>query len=103
MPFIRTAPVCNPTTLIREQINAITSYLDASLVYGNEDMLARALRNQSNSLGLMAFNQNFTDAGLGLLPFENNSNSLCLLTNRSANIPCFIAGMSGMGWALVKS
>ncbi|KAJ6655701.1 hypothetical protein lerEdw1_004754 [Lerista edwardsae] len=92
MPFIRTAPICNPTTLIREQINAVTSYLDASLVYGNEDTLARALRNQSNSLGLMALNQNFTDAGLGLLPFENNSNSLCLLTNRSANIPCFIAG-----------
>lgn len=99
MPFIRTAPVCNPNSLVREQINAITSYLDASLVYGNEEALARALRNQSNSLGLMAFNQNFTDVtGLGLLPFENVTNSLCLVTNKSANIPCFIAGMPGPLW-----
>ncbi|CAI5795086.1 myeloperoxidasemyeloperoxidase-like [Podarcis lilfordi] len=92
MPFIRTTPVCNPTTFIREQLNSITSFLDASMVYGSEEPLARSLRNQSNSLGLMALNQNFTDAGLGLLPFESNSNSICLYTNRTANIPCFNAG-----------
>nr|XP_056720951.1 myeloperoxidase-like [Euleptes europaea] len=92
IPFIRTAPVCNPTTLIREQINSITSFMDASMVYGNEEPLARRLRNRTNSLGLMAVNQNFTDAGLELLPFENNPNSLCLFTNKSDNIPCFIAG-----------
>ncbi|XP_042298513.1 myeloperoxidase-like [Sceloporus undulatus] len=92
MPFIRTAPACNPTTYIREQLNAITSYLDASMVYGSEDTLARNLRNNSNSLGLMALNQNFTDNGLGLLPFENKSRSLCLYTNRTANIPCFKGG-----------
>ncbi|XP_048375434.1 eosinophil peroxidase-like [Sphaerodactylus townsendi] len=92
MPFIRTAAVCTPFTLIREQINAITSYLDASMVYGSEETLARSLRNRTNSLGLMAVNQNFTDAGLGLLPFENNSRSLCLFTNKTDNIPCFIAG-----------
>ncbi|XP_060115618.1 myeloperoxidase-like [Heteronotia binoei] len=92
MPFIRTAPVCNPMTLVREQINGITSYLDASMVYGSEDPLARSLQNRTNSLGLMALNQNFTDGGLGLLPFENNSKSLCLYTNKTDNIPCFIAG-----------
>ncbi|XP_015269114.1 PREDICTED: myeloperoxidase-like [Gekko japonicus] len=92
MPFIRTAPVCNPTTLIREQINSITSFLDTSMVYGSEEPLAKSLRNRTNSLGLMALNQNFTDGGLGLLPFENNSRSLCLHTNKTDNIPCFIAG-----------
>ncbi|XP_054857793.1 eosinophil peroxidase-like [Eublepharis macularius] len=92
MPFIRTAPVCNPTTLVREQINAITSFLDASMVYGSEEPLAKSLRNRTNCLGLMALNQNFTDKGLGLLPFENNSKSLCLFTNKTDNIPCFIAG-----------
>uniref|UniRef100_A0A670Y4C2 Lactoperoxidase n=1 Tax=Pseudonaja textilis TaxID=8673 RepID=A0A670Y4C2_PSETE len=51
-----------------------------------------SLRNQSNSLGLMAINQNFSDAGLALLPFEINSNSLCLHTNKTAKIPCFKAG-----------
>uniref|UniRef100_A0ABM5EMT2 Myeloperoxidase-like n=1 Tax=Pogona vitticeps TaxID=103695 RepID=A0ABM5EMT2_9SAUR len=92
MPFIRSAPVCNPTTLIREQLNAITSFIDASMVYGSEEPLAKNLRNLSNPLGLMALNQNFTDAGLGLLPFENKTRSLCLYTNKTANIPCFQAG-----------
>uniref|UniRef100_A0A8C8SDE3 Lactoperoxidase n=1 Tax=Pelusios castaneus TaxID=367368 RepID=A0A8C8SDE3_9SAUR len=92
MPFVRTAPVCNVRTFTREQINAITSFLDASMVYGSEEPLARSLRNQTNELGLMALNQNFTDARLGLLPFENKTQSLCLFTNKSMNIPCFKAG-----------
>ncbi|EMP30549.1 Myeloperoxidase, partial [Chelonia mydas] len=92
MPFVRTAPVCNARTFVREQINAITSFLDASMVYGSEVPLAKSLRNQTNQLGLMALNQNFTDAGLGLLPFENKSQSLCLFTNKIMNIPCFKAG-----------
>ncbi|XP_026564438.1 eosinophil peroxidase-like [Pseudonaja textilis] len=92
LPFIRTAPACNPRTFVREQLNSITSFIDASSVYGSEESLARSLRNQSNSLGLMAINQNFSDAGLALLPFEINSNSLCLHTNKTAKIPCFKAG-----------
>uniref|UniRef100_A0A803TJY7 Uncharacterized protein n=1 Tax=Anolis carolinensis TaxID=28377 RepID=A0A803TJY7_ANOCA len=91
-PFIWTAPACNPTTYVREQLNAITSYLDASMVYGSEEALARSLRNHSNDLGLMALNQDFTDHGLGLLPFENKTKSLCLYTNKTANIPCFQGG-----------
>uniref|UniRef100_A0A8C3P7V5 Eosinophil peroxidase n=1 Tax=Chrysemys picta bellii TaxID=8478 RepID=A0A8C3P7V5_CHRPI len=96
MPFVRTAPVCNARTFTREQINAITSFLDASMVYGSEVPLAKSIRNQTNQLGLMALNQNFTDAGLGLLPFENKSQSLCLFTNKAMNIPCFKAGKSCM-------
>ncbi|KAF7236992.1 Myeloperoxidase [Varanus komodoensis] len=92
MPFIRSAPVCNPAMSTREQLNAITSFLDASTVYGSERPLAQRLRNQSSPLGLMALNENFTDGGLGLLPFEKNPSSHCLLTNRTANIPCFEAG-----------
>nr|XP_042702088.1 myeloperoxidase-like [Chrysemys picta bellii] len=93
MPFVRTAPVCNARTFTREQINAITSFLDASMVYGSEVPLAKSIRNQTNQLGLMALNQNFTDAGLGLLPFENKSQSLCLFTNKAMNIPCFKAAL----------
>ncbi|XP_070598291.1 eosinophil peroxidase-like [Erythrolamprus reginae] len=92
LPFIRTAAVCNPTTFVREQLNSITSFVDASSVYGSGDPLARSLRNQTNSLGLMAINQNFTDGGLDLLPFESNSNSICLHTNKTAKIPCFQGG-----------
>uniref|UniRef100_A0A8C3HS07 Myeloperoxidase n=1 Tax=Chrysemys picta bellii TaxID=8478 RepID=A0A8C3HS07_CHRPI len=104
MPFVRTAPVCNARTFTREQINAITSFLDASMVYGSEVPLAKSIRNQTNQLGLMALNQNFTDAGLGLLPFENKSQSLCLFTNKAMNIPCFKAGKSSpviaLSWSL---
>ncbi|NWU98616.1 PERM Myeloperoxidase, partial [Upupa epops] len=92
MPFIQSASVCNPRTFIREQINAISSFLDASTVYGSEDSMAKSLRNQTNQLGLMAVNQNFTDAGLELLPFENKRQSVCVLTNKTMNIPCFKAG-----------
>uniref|UniRef100_A0A8C4V728 Eosinophil peroxidase n=1 Tax=Falco tinnunculus TaxID=100819 RepID=A0A8C4V728_FALTI len=92
MPFIQSASVCNPGTFTREQINAVSSFLDASTVYGSEDSVAKSIRNQTNQLGLMAVNQNFTDAGLELLPFENKMKSVCVLTNKSANIPCFKAG-----------
>uniref|UniRef100_A0A8C9EJE9 Peroxidase n=1 Tax=Pavo cristatus TaxID=9049 RepID=A0A8C9EJE9_PAVCR len=92
MPFIQSASVCNPRTFTREQINAVTSFIDASMVYGSEESVAKSLRNQTNQLGLMAVNQNFTDAGLELLPFENKTKSVCVLTNKSMNIPCFRAG-----------
>ncbi|KAG8122839.1 hypothetical protein E2320_018318 [Naja naja] len=84
LPFIRSAAVCNPTTFVREQLNSITSFIDASGVYGSQEPLARKLRNQSNSLGLMAINRNFSDAGLALLPFEANSNSPCLRDSRAS-------------------
>lgn len=92
MPFIQSASVCNPRTFTREQINAVSSFIDASTVYGSEDSVAKSIRNQTNPLGLMAVNQNFTDAGLELLPFENTTSSVCVLTNKSLNIPCFKAG-----------
>ncbi|XP_052660873.1 eosinophil peroxidase-like [Harpia harpyja] len=92
MPFIQSASMCNPRTFTREQINAVSSFIDASTVYGSEDSVAKSIRNQTNQLGLMAVNQNFTDTGLELLPFENKTKSICVLTNESMNIPCFKAG-----------
>ncbi|XP_032057022.1 eosinophil peroxidase-like [Aythya fuligula] len=92
MPFIQSASVCNSRTFTREQINAVSSFIDASMVYGSEDSVAKSLRNQTSWMGLLAVNQNFTDAGLELLPFENKTKSICVLTNKSMNIPCFKAG-----------
>ncbi|NXG03269.1 PERM Myeloperoxidase, partial [Sakesphorus luctuosus] len=92
MPFVRSAPACGPTVSPREQLNAVTSFIDASTLYGSDNALARSLRNLTGQLGLMATNQDFTDTGLELLPFENVTSSVCVLTNRSANIPCFKAG-----------
>ncbi|XP_036693199.1 eosinophil peroxidase [Balaenoptera musculus] len=95
IPFFRSAPSCPQNkNKVRNQINALTSFVDASMVYGSEDALALRLRNQTNQLGLLAVNTCFHDKGRALLPFDNLHEDPCLLTNRTANIPCFLAGDS---------
>eukprot|EP00069_Balaena_mysticetus_P000474 bmy_03555T0 len=95
IPFFRSAPSCPQNkNKVRNQINALTSFVDASMVYGSEDALALRLRNQTNQLGLLAVNTRFHDNGRALLPFDNLHEDPCLLTNRTANIPCFLAGDS---------
>ncbi|CAM5165496.1 unnamed protein product [Eretmochelys imbricata] len=92
IPFTRSAPACTMGRAIRNQINALTSFLDGSMVYGSEVPLANRLRNNTNQLGLMAVNQQFTDEGLALLPFSNVEKDICVLTNKTAQIQCFLAG-----------
>uniref|UniRef100_A0A8C3YN05 Lactoperoxidase n=1 Tax=Catagonus wagneri TaxID=51154 RepID=A0A8C3YN05_9CETA len=97
MPFFRAGFVCpSPPyqSLAREQINALTSFLDASLVYGPEPSLARRLRDLSSPLGLMAVNQEAWDHGLAYLPFDNKKPSPCEFINTTARVPCFLAGDS---------
>ncbi|KAM4823513.1 lactoperoxidase isoform X1 [Urocitellus parryii] len=95
MPFFRAGFVC-PTppyqSLVREQINALTSFLDASFVYGSEPSLASNLRNLSSPLGLMAVNEEFSDHGLPYLPFVTKKPSPCEFINKTAGVPCFLAG-----------
>ncbi|KAM6960631.1 eosinophil peroxidase [Aplochiton taeniatus] len=72
MPFFRSAPSCVGGSLPhnhREQLNAITSFVDASMVYGSSASLASALRNHSSGLGLLAHNPQHTDQGLAYMPF----------------------------------
>ncbi|XP_063053961.1 thyroid peroxidase [Engraulis encrasicolus] len=72
MPFFRSAPSCVgslPTRHRREQLNAITSFVDASMVYGSSDQSASELRNLSSRLGLLALNPSHSDQGLALMPF----------------------------------
>ncbi|KAM8944082.1 eosinophil peroxidase [Lycaon pictus] len=95
IPFFRSAPACPQNrNKVRNQLNALTSFVDASMVYGSEDPLATRLRNLTNQLGLLAVNTRFRDNGRALLPFDNLRDDPCLLTNRSARIPCFLAGDS---------
>ncbi|XP_033618608.1 lactoperoxidase [Fukomys damarensis] len=97
MPFFRAGFVC-PTppyhSVARQQINALTSFLDASLVYGPEQSLASRLRNLSSPLGLMAVNQEVSDDGLPYLPFVTTRPSPCEFINTTAGVPCFLAGDS---------
>lgn len=93
IPFFRSAPSCPQNkNQVRQQINALTSFLDASMVYGSEVNLALRLRNRTNYHGLLAINQRYHDQGRALLPFNNLQEDPCLLTNRQARIPCFLAG-----------
>ena len=98
IPFFRSSPACTQSNItIRNQINSLTSFVDASMVYGSEDPLATRLRNLTNQLGLLAVNPRFQDNGRALLPFDTLQHDPCLLTNRSANIPCFLGGQSPAG------
>ncbi|XP_069801210.1 myeloperoxidase-like [Dendropsophus ebraccatus] len=92
IPLIRSAPMCNLATPVREQINALTSYVDGSQVYGSDIKVATLLRNNTNQLGLLAVNQQFTDNGFSFLPFAVNTNDLCSRTNQTLGVPCFLAG-----------
>lgn len=72
MPFFRSAPSCGAGLLPhlhREQLNAITSFVDASMVYGSSASLASALRNHSSPLGSMALNSQHSDHELSYMPF----------------------------------
>ncbi|NP_536345.2 lactoperoxidase isoform X1 [Mus musculus] len=97
MPFFRAGFVC-PTppykSLAREQINALTSFLDASLVYSPEPSLANRLRNLSSPLGLMAVNEEVSDNGRPFPPFVKMKPSPCEVINATAGVPCFLAGDS---------
>ncbi|XP_015219225.2 eosinophil peroxidase-like isoform X1 [Lepisosteus oculatus] len=106
IPFFRSAPACGTgdngyafgAPNVRQQINALTAFLDVGQVYGSEESLAKTLRNLTNDLGLLAVNQEFTDNGRELLPFKTMSINMCATrrkvtqNNSLQEIPCFVAG-----------
>lgn len=81
-------------------MNALTSFLDLSQVYGSEEKLALNLRDLTNDRGLLRVNANFTDNGRELLPFHSLQVNMCATRRRVTNdtnareVPCFIAGQS---------
>ncbi|XP_077168153.1 myeloperoxidase-like [Paroedura picta] len=90
LPFRRSASVCDSSFAIRNQINQITSFLDGSQVYGNEDDRAMDLRSRSG--GLLAINQQ-KDKDLAFLPFlPKNKSASCLRTDPEHKTPCSLAG-----------
>ncbi|XP_029024779.1 eosinophil peroxidase [Betta splendens] len=107
IPAFRSAPACGtgysaynfgglPNT--REQINALTAFLDLGQVYGSEEKLALFLRNLSSNEGLLRVNTEFRDNGRELLPFHPLQVQMCATRRRVTNdtnareVPCFIAG-----------
>uniref|UniRef100_A0A3B5M920 Sushi domain-containing protein n=1 Tax=Xiphophorus couchianus TaxID=32473 RepID=A0A3B5M920_9TELE len=95
MPFHRSTPACSSRTgsgilraLQRQQLNAVSSFIDASLVYGHTPQLQRDLRDLSGRSGKLAVNGRFRDRqGRPYLPFVAATPSAC-----GRGMECFRAG-----------
>ncbi|XP_038627579.1 peroxidasin homolog [Tachyglossus aculeatus] len=99
MFFVRSSPVCGSgmTSLLmnsvypREQINQLTSYIDASNVYGSSDHEAREVRDLAGQRGLLR--QGIVQrSGKPLLPFATGPPTECMRDENESPIPCFLAG-----------
>ncbi|KAJ7988670.1 hypothetical protein DPEC_G00311620 [Dallia pectoralis] len=79
-------------------MNSITSFLDASTVYGHTPNLQSALRDLSSSEGKLAVNSRFIDQqGRSYLPFVPNTPSPCFQDpnhRQGHRVDCFLAGDS---------
>uniref|UniRef100_A0A8C6VHK2 Ig-like domain-containing protein n=1 Tax=Naja naja TaxID=35670 RepID=A0A8C6VHK2_NAJNA len=100
MFFVRSSPVCGSgmTSLLlnsvypREQINHLTSFIDASNVYGSTEQESLELRNLSNQNGLLKSGQVVLSSGKPLLPFATGPPTECMRDESESPVPCFLAG-----------
>nr|XP_013808387.1 PREDICTED: thyroid peroxidase [Apteryx mantelli mantelli] len=108
MPFYRSSPACgtgdhgivfgnlsalNP----RQQINGLTSFLDASTVYGSTPAAENKLRNLTSREGLLRVNLKYYDNSREYLPFVDLIPSPCAQDSNASEgerIECFLAGDS---------
>ena len=77
----------------REQINDITSFTDASMVYGSNKRHADELRDSSYGLGKLKLGAE-SSPGKYLLPYDNKSLVDCQQPDNTGRLhtPCFLAG-----------
>ncbi|XP_042629395.1 thyroid peroxidase [Cyprinus carpio] len=103
LPFFRSSPACiNVQTDVhpagqRQQMNSVTSFIDASTVYGHSADLEKTLRNLSSAEGLLSVNSEFSDGGRPFLPFVSVRPLACLQepgSEAAARVECFTAGDS---------
>ena len=98
MTFTRSSSACGTgatsvffsVVSTREQMNQITSYLDASNVYGSSHDEEEHLRDLSNNNGLLK--TGILINGKPLLPFNKGTPIECLKSEKESPIPCFLAG-----------
>ncbi|XP_078731526.1 peroxidasin homolog isoform X1 [Lampetra fluviatilis] len=99
MFFARSSPVCGSgvTSLLmnsvhpREQINRLTSYVDASNVYGSSERESRELRDLAGRRGLLRRGV-VQRSGKALLPFATGPPTECMRDENESPVPCFLAG-----------
>ncbi|KAG8567085.1 hypothetical protein GDO81_013493 [Engystomops pustulosus] len=100
MFFARSSPVCGSgvTSLLmdsvyyREQVNMLTSYLDASNVYGSTEKESSELRDLTNQKGMLKAGQVVPTSGKHLMPFAIGPPTECMRDERESSVPCFLAG-----------
>ncbi|XP_008059813.1 thyroid peroxidase isoform X2 [Carlito syrichta] len=80
----------------RQQMNGLTSFLDASTVYGSSPASEKQLRNWTSTEGLLLVNARHRDAGRAYLPFAPPpAPAACAPepgAHGAARSPCFLAG-----------
>lgn len=97
--FIRTSAVCGSgmTSALfgrlqpREQVNQLTSFIDASQVYGFDKSVAQDLRDLTNDNGLLRVGAIFPDKK-PLLPTTGLNAMDCRLNLAESTRNCFVAG-----------
>ncbi|XP_021379773.1 peroxidasin homolog isoform X1 [Mizuhopecten yessoensis] len=100
--FARSSAMCNSgstsifykTFSARQQINAITAFIDASNVYGSSEFDIQRLRELTNSRGLLREGPVSTNRKR-LLPFDNSGfldHADCQIEPSKQHVPCFRAG-----------
>lgn len=104
--FYRSSPTCGAasqgtdfeTSLnARQQINAVTSFIDASTVYGSTPVQERKLRDYASQEGLLLTNSKYKDGKQQLLPFVDQEPSPCAQepnATQNERVECFLAGES---------
>lgn len=108
LPFYRSSPACstgdhsilfgnlsapNP----RQQINGLTSFLDASTVYGSTPAVENKLRNLTSEEGLLRINSKYYDNNREYLPYTDRVPSPCAQDSNASEderVECFMAGDS---------
>jgi len=99
MDFTRSSSVCGSgsTSVFfdviapRQQINQITSYIDASNVYGSTEHEVKELRDLSSNWGLLKTGS-LAPSGKPYLPYNTDLPVDCQVNRSETTIPCFLAG-----------
>ena len=93
LPFRRAIAVCDSGNERvfepREQINALTSYIDASMVYGSNEKQGRAVRAFKN--GLLKVGDRTTEGGRESLPIDDEEPEIVACPGRDPR-DCFLCG-----------
>ncbi|XP_029846026.3 peroxidasin homolog [Ixodes scapularis] len=97
--FVRSSTACGSgrTSMFygglmpREQTNQLTSFIDASNVYGSRPKQAVHLRNLTSDLGLLRVGPRMP-SGKFLLPFNDGQPNDCKRNSEITDVDCFLAG-----------